>query len=52
MTRLFPKLAWLFLALLSLAVLAVLIDERCSRHETKWAREFGEKVSEKVSDND
>lgn len=52
MTRLIPKLAWLLLALLLLAVLAVMIDERCSRHETQWAREFGEMGSEKVSDGD
>ena len=50
--RLFSVLAWAILAFLLLAILAVEIDERCSRRETEWAKQTREIVSVKVSHAD
>ena len=50
--RFFFVLAWAILAFLLLAILAVQIDEHCSRRETEWAKQTRDMGSVKVSKGD
>ena len=54
-SRVFTAIVVLLGAVLLLGILAVIIDERCSRHETEWARDqpvIQEILSAKPSEGD
>jgi len=50
--RLASVLTWAVILLAALFIVVTSLDERCSRHEDAWAREFGDSVSVKLSDHD
>ena len=50
--RLASVLAWAIIFLAALFIVVTSFDERCSRREDEWAREFGDSVSVKLSEGD